>query len=79
LIESSRKCSPDNKQIEYDGYIFTRDKKSGYYLSAKPIHNDKRIMLHRYVWIKYNGEIPKGYSVHHIDENKENNDIMNLK
>ena len=36
-------------------------------------------MLHRYVWIKHNGDIPEGYSVHHIDENKENNNISNLR
>ena len=68
-----------SKQIEYDGYKFTRDKKTGYYLSARPIYNGKRIMLHRYVWIKHNGDIPEGYSVHHIDENKENNNISNLR
>jgi endogenous inhibitor of DNA gyrase (YacG/DUF329 family) len=65
-------------QTIYDGYVFTKDKKTGYYLSAKPIINGKRIMLHRYVWIKFNGEIPAGTSVHHIDENKDNNNISNL-
>jgi len=75
----SRPLSKDGKQTIYDGFVFTRDKKTGYYLSAKSIYNNKRIMLHRYVWIKFNGEIPDGYSVHHVDENKENNDISNFK
>lgn len=66
-----------SNQIVYDGNVFTRDKKSGYYLSAKPIYKSKRIMLHRYVWIKYNGDIPDGMSVHHIDGDKENNSIDN--
>lgn len=35
--------------------------------------------VHRLVWIKHNGEIPKGYVVHHKDENKLNWDIENLE
>ena len=35
--------------------------------------------LHRAVWEFYNGEIPKGYVVHHKDENKANNNISNLQ
>jgi hypothetical protein len=34
--------------------------------------------LHQAIWIYYNGPIPKGYEIHHIDFNKENNDISNL-
>lgn len=39
-------------------------------------HNGKR--LHRTVWKFYNGKIPSGYHVHHIDGNTANNDIANL-
>lgn len=35
--------------------------------------------MHRYVWEFYNGKIPVGYEVHHIDHNVDNNDISNLK
>ena len=35
--------------------------------------------LHREVWKLYNGQIPKGYHVHHKDENTWNNDISNLE
>lgn len=35
--------------------------------------------LHREVWKFYNGQIPKGYHVHHKDENTWNNDISNLE
>jgi len=35
--------------------------------------------MHRYVWEFYNGEIPKGYDIHHKDGNRYNNDISNLE
>jgi len=35
--------------------------------------------MHCYVWSYYNGEIPKGYDIHHIDGNRYNNDISNLQ
>lgn len=44
----------------------------GYYFQ----HNGKR--LHRTVWEYYNGPIPEGYHVHHIDEDRSNNNIENL-
>lgn len=44
----------------------------GYYFQ----HKGKR--LHRAVWEYFNGEVPEGYHVHHIDEDRSNNDIENL-
>ena len=35
--------------------------------------------MHRDVWSFYNGEIPKGYHIHHIDGDVKNNDISNLE
>lgn len=35
--------------------------------------------MHCYVWSYYNGEIPKGYDIHHIDGDRYNNDISNLE
>jgi rubrerythrin len=34
--------------------------------------------MHRYVWEYYNGAIPAGYDIHHIDHNVDNNSIDNL-
>ena len=34
--------------------------------------------LHRVVWEYHNGKIPKGYEIHHKDENTHNNNIDNL-
>lgn len=62
----------------FNGYKFTKDKKTGYYLSSKKI-NGSRKRMHVYVWEYYNGPVPKGYHVHHIDENKEHNYIENLQ
>lgn len=44
----------------------------GYYFQ----HDGKR--LHRAVWEAYNGPIPEGYHVHHLDEDRGNNQIENL-
>lgn len=67
----------DGDVAAYNGYLFRRDKKTGYYLSGKKIE-DKRKRLHIYVYETEKGSIPKGYAVHHIDFDKNNNDISNL-
>ena len=65
----------ENKDLAvFDELHFRRDKHTGYYLNSA-IH--KR--LHAYVWEYYNGNIPDGYQIHHIDHDKGNNDIENLK
>lgn len=61
------------KYIYFNGLKFTKDDNTGYYLNST-----KKKRLHRAVWEYYNGEIPKGHHIHHIDEDKSNNDISNL-
>lgn len=58
----------------FNGVKFTRDDHTGYYLNSSI---KKR--MHRYVWEYYNGEVPEGYHIHHIDKDKSNNDISNLE
>lgn len=60
--------------IYFNGLRFSRGTDGGYYRNAKTGER-----LHRYVWRFYNGEIPDGYEVHHIDGDKGNNDISNLQ
>ena len=72
------KYTDDFKTAEYNGYKFTRDNVTGYYLSAKPI-DGKRRRLHVYVYETETGEkVPDGYQIHHKDEDKRNNEISNL-
>ena len=35
-------------------------------------------MEHRRVWRKHHGPVPVGLFIHHVDGNKQNNDIANL-
>jgi predicted nucleic acid-binding Zn ribbon protein len=58
----------------FNGKKFRLDKNTGYYLNST-LHE----RIHRYIWSYYNGDIPEGYHVHHIDHNKSNNDISNLQ
>ena len=67
----------DSRTVNVDGYIFIKDSRTGYYLCTRRV-NGSRPRLHRYIWEKYNGPIPKGFHIHHIDGDKDNNDISNL-
>lgn len=58
----------------FDNITFVEDK-NGYFRKSDNFSKT----MHRYVWEYYNGAIPKGYEVHHIDFNRGNNDITNLK
>lgn len=64
-----------NDIIIYNGIKFYKTAQ-GYYLGNV---DGKAMRLHRYVWILTNGEIPKGYHIHHIDHDMSNNDISNLE
>lgn len=64
-----------NEKYQYfNGRKYTRDDKTGYYLNST-----SRERIHRAVWAHYNGPIPDGYAIHHIDEDKSNNCIENLQ
>lgn len=57
-----------------DGIKFTL-RNNGYFAAT----TGDRMQMHRYVWEKYNGKIPDGYDIHHIDHDRSNNDISNLE
>jgi len=60
----------------------SRNKITGYYsigLKEKKTDNYGPIYLHRLVWETANGiKIPKGWHIHHVDNDKSNNSILNL-
>jgi len=59
---------------KYDGRKFTlRD--NGYY----SLTTGDRMLMHRYVWENEKYPIPIGWDIHHLDEDKTNNDIKNLE
>lgn len=62
----------------FNGVRYRRDKKSGYYLHTLS-GGRTGTRLHRDVYEFYNGKIPKGHDIHHIDHNKNNNEIENLQ
>lgn len=73
--------SKDGTVVEtviFNGYKYNR-----YPESTNPAH--RRYFgraghrLHRDVWVFYNGPIPEGHQIHHVDENTANNDISNLE
>lgn len=63
----------------FDGRKFTRDEKTGYYLCSTKDSTGSRKRMHVYVWEYYNGLVPEGYHIHHIDGDKSNNTIENLQ
>lgn len=59
---------------EFNGNKYTL-RNNGYYGKTK----GGRTLLHRDVWEHHNGPIPKGYDIHHLDNDKTNCDIANLE
>lgn len=61
----------DDTHQEFLGIAYYKNE-DGYYVRGKRL-------LHREVWKFFNGSIPKGHIIHHIDLNKGNNRIENLQ
>ena len=76
-----------NYYINKKGEVFKDNKKlspanNGLgYLDIKLLKNGKRKhhYVHRLVWETFNGDIPQGYEINHIDHNKQNNTLENLE
>lgn len=61
----------DDKHQSFLGISF-RKRSRGHYFNPM-------MSIYRLVWIYYRGELPPHAVIHHIDENKDNNDIENLR
>ena len=64
----------EKKYAIYNGKVYVRDDKTGYYLNST-----SRKRLHRVVYENEVGPIPDGFEIHHIDRDKSNNEISNLQ
>ena len=63
-------CKKDEGLV-YDNIVW--------YSHTRGYHKSKGRSIHRYIWEKYNGSIPKGHVIHHIDHDKNNNILSNLR
>lgn len=61
----------DDNHQRFNGLTFYKDKKRGYYYTS--------IGVHQAVWRYYCGDIPFDFNIHHVNENKADNDIENLQ
>jgi len=78
-IGFKRRCYKLRKKKELDYQIFDGVKftlRNTGYLGKS--FGDRQNM-HRYVWEYHNGEIPKNHDIHHIDQERTNNNIKNLE
>ena len=71
------------RSLRYEGHnevrILKLQKRQNYWRVA--LHNGKTTRYYtvsRLVWSTFNGPIPEGMQVNHIDENTDNNSIFNL-
>jgi hypothetical protein len=61
------------------GRKFYQDKKTGYWISCDYGKDNPRIRAHQWVWKNIHKIIPKGYHIHHINDDKSDNTIENLE
>ena len=62
------------------GYIRPADNGSGYLqMSVTADGKSKSTKIHRFIWEAFNGEIPDGLTIDHIDNNPANNRLYNLR
>lgn len=65
-----------NPFVEFNGRRYFFQRVHGYYKTSRQ-HGGR--LLHRDVWEAAHGPIPAGWHVHHIDEDRGNNDLSNLQ
>lgn len=58
---------------------FYQDKTTGYWISCDYTKDRPRVRAHQWVWQNYNGKPPKGYHIHHMNDDKSDNRIENLE
>lgn len=71
----------DGRVINVSKRIEVRPEITGNYLRFLGAYNlnNKHFLIHRAVWEAFNGIIPKGYDIDHVDGNPRNNALNNLE
>lgn len=59
-----------------DGMLVCESSSNGY---PTIWFKNKNYLVHRYIWEKYNGEIPKGMEIHHINKDRSDYSLNNLE
>ena len=65
-------------QIHFDRKFY-QDKKTGYWISCDYSPERPRKRAHQWVWLNIHKVIPKGYHIHHVNDDKSDNRIENLE
>lgn len=78
-VRISKTCEISNKcRVRKNGcYILSQRVINNGYVVVRP--DNTHWLLHRLMWTAFNGEIPNGYEIDHIDGNKLNNSLYNLE
>ncbi len=57
--------------------IYWWSRQDGYYAANKS--NGRENLLHREIWRVHKGPLPQGHHIHHIDRDRRNNQLSNLR
>lgn len=73
--------SDDGKVWNKNGYEYIQQLNHGYSIIAVRYGNKirKKYLVHMLVWKTFNGNIPRGMQIDHIDRDRSNNDLNNLR
>lgn len=74
-------CSEDGDIYNLEKNIKMKPEHSGKYFRFQGAYNlnHKKFLIHRAVWEAFNGPIPDGMDIDHIDNNPHNNALSNLQ
>lgn len=74
-------CDDKGNVYNENGYkLKLNDDGNGYLFFSKMTDGKRKNMkVHRFVWEEFNGKIPQGYQIDHINNDKKDNRLDNLR